>query len=127
MARGNVDNLIKNSDLTPDERKEKATKAGKKSGEVRAKRKLLREELIYLLNSTVTDPANKKRRGTVRHLISSKLVQKALRGDIEAFKVIRDTTGEKPTEKIDASIDSENKLILMAYLEEIKKNDKRRD
>lgn len=43
MAKGNPKNLIKNSDLTPEQRKEKTSKAGKASVEARRKRKTMRE------------------------------------------------------------------------------------
>lgn len=43
MAKGNPKNLIKNADLTPEQRKENASKAGKASVEVRRRRKTMRE------------------------------------------------------------------------------------
>lgn len=43
MAKGNPKNLIKNADLTPAQRKENASKAGKASVEVRRRRKTMRE------------------------------------------------------------------------------------
>lgn len=61
---------------------------GIKSGEVRRARKTLKEELLLLLEN-----------GNTQNKISIALVQKAIKGDIKAFEVIRDTIGEKPTEK----------------------------
>lgn len=84
----NSENLIKNEYLTPSERRENAKKAGIKSGEVRRARKTLKEELLLLLEN-----------GNTQNKISVALVQKALKGNIKAFEVIRDTIGEKPTEK----------------------------
>lgn len=43
MARGNKKNLINNADLTPEQRKANASKAGKASVEVKRKRKTMRE------------------------------------------------------------------------------------
>lgn len=37
---------------------------------------------------------------TVKNAITKKAVQKALRGDLEALRLIRDTIGEKPVETI---------------------------
>lgn len=84
----NSENLKSNSVRTPSERRENAKKAGIKSGEVRRARKTLKEELLLLLEN-----------GNTQNKISVALVQKAIKGDIKAFEVIRDTIGEKPTEK----------------------------
>ena len=81
----NEQNLKKNSERTPEERKALARKAGKKSGEARKKRKLLKEELLLLLSQ-----------GNCQEKMSIALIEKAINGDIKAFEVIRDTIGEKP-------------------------------
>ena len=47
----NEENLKPNSERTPKEREELARKAGKKSGEVRRERKLLKDELLLLLST----------------------------------------------------------------------------
>lgn len=70
------------------EARENGKKGGIKSGEVRRARKTLKEELLLLLEN-----------GNTQNKISVALVQKAIKGDIKAFEVIRDTIGEKPTEK----------------------------
>ena len=90
----NEQNLIKPSDLTPMERRENASKAGKASVEARRRRKTLREELLALLSD-----------GKVQERLSLALIDEALNGNkagsvTKAFEVIRDTVGEKPTEKI---------------------------
>lgn len=84
----NSENLKPNSVRTPSERRENAKKAGIKSGEVRRARKTLKEELLLLLES-----------GNTQNKISLALIKKALKGDIKAFEVIRDTIGEKPVDK----------------------------
>lgn len=70
------------------EAREKGKKGGIKSGEARRARKTLKEELLLLLKS-----------GNTQSKISLALVQKAINGDIKAFEVIRDTIGEKPTDR----------------------------
>lgn len=70
------------------EARENGKKGGIKSGEVRRARKTLKEELLLLLEN-----------GNTQNKISLALVKKALKGDIKAFEVLRDTIGEKPTEK----------------------------
>lgn len=120
MPRGKTDNLIKNSDLTPEERKEKASKAGKKSAEVRAKRKLLKDELLALMEVKMNNPFNITEQKTARELMSANLINKAVRGDIDAFKVIRDTIGEKPTERIQMGADEETIAKMDAFFDFLK-------
>lgn len=70
------------------EAREKGAKGGKKRAENAAKRKTLREELLLLLSA-----------GNTQEKMSLALLQKALNGDTKAFEIIRDTVGEKPTDK----------------------------
>ena len=92
----NEENLIPNSERTPEEHREICRKGGIASGEARRRKKTLKEELIALLE---TNDNNNK--------ISVALLQRALNGDIQAFTTIRDTIGEKPTEKIEADVNSD--------------------
>lgn len=87
------------------EAREKGKKGGIKSGEVRRARKTLKEELLLLLES-----------GNTQNKISLALIKKALKGNIKAFEVIRDTIGEKPTEKHELKGEFKQK----ASLEDIK-------
>ena len=41
---------------------------------------------------------------TIDQAMMVKLIQKALKGDINAIAMVRDTIGEKPAEKIDATV-----------------------
>lgn len=82
--RGNINNLIKNEDLTPEQRRENARKAGMASAEAKKKRKTLREELLALLE---TNQYQKK--------ISLSLIKQALDGNTKAFEVIRDSIRRK--------------------------------
>lgn len=88
--RGNINNLIKNEDLTPEQRRENARKAGLASAEAKKKRKTLREELLALLE---TEQYQKR--------ISLSLIKQAVDGNTKAFEVIRDTVGEKPGDKLE--------------------------
>lgn len=90
----NTQNLIKNEDLTPSQRRENASKAGKASAEAKKKRKTLRDELITLLLS-----------GDTQNKISLAMIEKAMKGDTKAFEVIRDTIGEKPKDKLELEQD----------------------
>lgn len=86
----NTQNLIKNEDLTPEQRRANASKAGKASVEAKRRRKTLREELLALL-------AN----GNTQNKMSLAMIEKAMKGDTKAFEVIRDTIGEKPKDSVE--------------------------
>ena len=86
----NEQNLIKNSERTPSERRELAVKAGKASGEARRKRRTLKEELLLMLE----DPEIQKG-------VTAALMRNALDGDNKAFEILRDTIGEKPKDILD--------------------------
>lgn len=91
------ENLIVNSELTPEERKEKARKAGLASAESRRKKKLLKDELLAILDGKTQDKDGTEI--THRQKISCVLVERAEAGDVKAIEVLRDTIGEKPSEK----------------------------
>lgn len=87
----NVENL---KVLTSKEARANGSKGGKASVKARNKRKKLKEELLLLLE---TDDTQNK--------MSLALIKKALDGDIKAFEVIRDTIGEKSTDKMEINQD----------------------
>ena len=87
------------------EAREKGKKGGLKSGEVRRERKLLKEELLLLLST-----------GKTQEKISVALIKKALKGDIRAFEIIRDTIGEKPTDKQEITGRNGAPLVQQTYL-----------
>ena len=76
---------------------EKAREIGKKggiaSGKSKRARKTLKEELLALLSQ-----------GNTQEKMSLAVIQKALKGDTKAFEIIRDTVGEKPTDKQEVKV-----------------------
>lgn len=76
------------SNQSRDEAVKNGKKGGIKSGEVRRERKALKEELLYLLEQ-----------GNTQEKISLALIKQALKGNVKAYAMIRDTIGEKPIEK----------------------------
>ena len=99
----NEQNLLKPEDLTPKQRRENASKAGKASGEARRKKKLLRECLEILLENEVTDKYGNVMTGA--EAMAAKVFQQALKGDLKAFEIVRDTAGQKPVEKVQMNAD----------------------
>lgn len=65
-------------------------KSAKKQRENIARRKTLAEELLALLST-----------GDTQKKMSLSLIEKALQGDTKAFEVVRDSIGEKPTDKVE--------------------------
>ena len=98
----NEKNLKPQNTRTKEEQREIARKGGIASGKKRKELKTLKEELLLLLAE-----------GDTQKKISLALIQKALQGDIKAFEVIRDTTGQKAVEKVEVtqSIDDSIKEI----------------
>lgn len=94
----NEQNLIKKEDRTPSQRRENASKAGKASGEARRNKKLLRECLEILLEREISDKSGNKMTGA--EAMAAVVFQKAIKGDLKAFEIVRDTAGQKPVEKV---------------------------
>lgn len=109
MPRGNPQNLVPTNKRSKEEARKISSNGGKKSGEVRRKRKQLREELLALLSA-----------GNTQKNISLALIDQALNGNVKAFETIRDTIGEKPVEKV---VMSEVDPNVISEVEEMVKND----
>ena len=77
--------------------REEAKKGGIASGESRRRKKLLRECLDELLAKEYTSEGKTL---TGSEALAVTLIKKALKGDVKAFEVLRDTAGEKPVEKV---------------------------
>lgn len=80
-----------------EEARERGRKGGLASGEARRKRKTLKEELLLMLSD-----------GDIQEKISIALINEAINGNnsgsvTKAFEVIRDTIGERPVEKVQAT------------------------
>lgn len=97
----NEKNLIPQNKRTKKEQREIARKGGIASGKARAERKTFKEELITLLEN-----------GNTQEKLSLAIIKKAMKGDTKAFEVIRDTVGEKPTDKIEADITSDINITI---------------
>lgn len=99
MAKGRPENL--QPVRSKAEAIERGQVGGVKSGESRRARKTLREELLLLLSS-----------GDWQERITTALLAKAARGDVKALEVLRDTIGEKPTDKRELTYTADNPFSL---------------
>ncbi|MBS5722174.1 MAG: hypothetical protein KHW50_07355 [Clostridium sp.] len=105
----NEQNLIKNEDLTPEQRRKNASKAGKASAKKRQQNKTFKEIINKFLDGRVSDERLKQQMiefGFADKEVSNKscavfaLWREAIQGNTKAFELLRDTIGEKPQEKI---------------------------
>lgn len=78
--------------------REEAKKGGINSGKARRKKKLLRECLEILLEKEITDKNGNAMTGA--EAMAAKVFQQALKGDLKAFEIVRDTAGQKVPDKI---------------------------
>ncbi len=94
----NNENLIPNSERSPNEVRENGKKGGIASGKARRRKKLLRECLEELLEKEIKDKRGNTMTGA--EAMAVKVFQQALKGDLKAFEIVRDTSGQKPVEKV---------------------------
>ena len=99
MAEGH-ENLKPFNQLTEEEQRELARKGGIRSGEVRRERKKFKEDLIAALEAI-------KDGKTVQELGVEAIISKFIAGDMQAFTIVRDTIGEKPTDRVEADVKNE--------------------
>ena len=97
----NEQNLIPMASRTPRERQEISRKGQIASTEAKRARKTLKETLLIMLEE-----------GNTQDNITLALLDKALKGDTKAYEVIRDTVGEKPTDKIEQSGELNNTITV---------------
>lgn len=104
----NESNLKPFATLTEEEQRRIRSKGGKKSGEVRAAKKTMREMLDYLLEKKIK--TNKGDMTTMEAIMVS-MIAKASKGDVRATEFIRDTIGQKPTEKMQNEVKFTQALV----------------
>ena len=124
MAR-REDNLkpIKKGQLSNEELKKRQSNGGKKSGEVRAEKRLLKDTIEMLLKSAPTPDIVEQyaeRFGfnpkDLQEVITGGLIQKAMCGDAKAFEVLRDTAGQKPIDKKEITGADGEPLVKTVYV-----------
>ena len=79
------------------------------SGKAKRERKTIREELEFLLAKQVKN--NKGVNISTREAISTAMIGQAIKGNVKAFIAIRDTIGEKPTEKTQTELTLTQALV----------------
>lgn len=80
---------------------ENGRKGGIASGEARKAKKSLREAMQILMDADLTGKDGKTMTGT--EAMAAKAFQAALKGDWKAWELVRDTAGQKPVDKVQAT------------------------
>ena len=113
QRRYNMQNLVPNSERTPEERRRNASKAGKASAEARRGKKNLQQLLNTMLSSPATPEMvamaqslgiDAKDADTLYDALNVAIIKRALSGDGYAYQLIRDSAGDRPTEKVEQSV-----------------------
>ena len=108
----NEQNLKKYSEYSAKEKEEFHRQGGIASGQSKRRRKTFAETLRAVLASEYpVEEAKKKLQdmgldGTWMDQLSQAQVDKASRGDTEAFRAVRDTIGENPRQAVDVGLTS---------------------
>lgn len=102
------ENLIPFNELTEEEQRKLAQKGGQKSGEVRKAKKTMKQMLDYLLEKEIK--TNKGEMSTLEAIMVS-MIAKASKGDVRATEFIRDTIGQKPSDKVIGELSIKQALV----------------
>ena len=110
MAKGRKENLINPKDRSSEELREMTRKGGIKSGEVRRRKKTMRQALEMLMFQCELPEQTKQMlraegvsEEEMNHqmVITRSLIAKAESGDVQAYNAICAMIGEKPAEKME--------------------------
>lgn len=103
----NEQNLIKNSERTPSERRENAKKAGVASGKARRKKANLKKAFETILQADVASPNVKKQLEdlgfdtTNEMALAMVMMQKAMKGNVRVFEQISKLTTTDAKDSLD--------------------------
>lgn len=106
--------------LSIEERREIARKGAIACNEKKRQRKTMREMLDYLLSKDINTKDGRTVNTQEAILIST--IKKAIDGNTNAVAFIRDTIGEKPVDKVEASTTTVTKYITQEEVAETNKH-----
>ena len=120
-GKGNIDNLVKAEDLTSDELRDRAKKGGKASGKARKDKREQKQIILDVLSMPISEgnidditslAAAEGANLSINQAIVIQQVKRALKGDTKAAEYLRDTAGQKPSDKvqIDAGVNIDDTI-----------------
>lgn len=121
----NEQNLIPFNKRTKSEQREYASKGGKKSGEVRRQKKKMKETINMLLSLNLPDSEGKEQLKNlgiddedlnVQTAILMQQVKKAMAGNLESAKFVRDVSDENGAIKDDTN--QSDRIVIVDDLED---------
>jgi hypothetical protein len=101
----NEDNLIPMNERSEAEVRELGRKGGINSGKARREKKLFKEAIEKQLGQSLDS------------MIAS-MIEQAEKGNVQAITFLRDTIGEKPTDKVEADVNTDVKINIELVDEE---------
>ena len=101
----NEDNLVSLADRTTEEQREIARQGGIASGKARREKKLFKEAI-------------EKKLGQSLDSMIDAMINQAQTGNVQAITFLRDTIGEKPTDKVEADLNLSYEAALKRVSEE---------
>ncbi|MBQ8075504.1 MAG: hypothetical protein IJ237_05915 [Oscillospiraceae bacterium] len=108
---------------TAEERREQARKAGIASGEARRKKRALRDLLTDMLGAELSDEDEVKKtleamgiEASQEAAIGLAMIQKARKGEVEAARFLRDSSGQKISEGIKLETVNDTDTIDLSHL-----------
>ena len=126
----NDENLIPNSEKSPNELRQQCSNGGKKSGEVRSAKKAMRETLQELLNlplgqgdiDEITSIAEAKGKNlTAEQALCVAMIKEALKGNVKAATFVRDTSGNKLADDVNMNVVNESPDLSSFSADELRK------
>lgn len=109
-----------NASRTREQHSKDSKKAGKKSGQVRRQRKQLKDLFLSMLSTPIPQDELKEKITSMgldgeeknyNTLLGMTTLNEALKGNMRAVELIRDTIGEKPVENIELKDSRENSKL----------------
>ena len=107
----NPENLVPNEARTPSQRRENARKAGRASGRKRREMREMRAMLDMPLRpggvtTAQTMDGMEGKNMTVAQAVALAQLRKAMDGDTRAAEFVRDTSGQRPSDRVELSAPS---------------------
>lgn len=90
----NEENLVSFKDRTTEEQREIARQGGIASGKARREKKLFKEAIEKQLGQSIDS-------------MITAMIKQAQQGNVQAISFLRDTIGEKPTDKVEAEVNTD--------------------
>lgn len=126
----NKQNLIPFNKRTKSEQREYAKKGGQKSGEIRRQKKAMKETMKMLLSLEMPESEGKEKLRelgiededlNVQTAILMQQIQKAINGNLESAKFVRDVSDEVGAIKDDTS--KQDRIVIVDDLEDFENDD----